>query len=308
MFRNGRVSFVVAVVGLALVLACGAGCPGRQRKAQVTTLLTNDTDSLAKVVLSSLLPPKDTVDLDDVEHLYVTVTSVSLDYAGTVADEGDGNGDDPTKQDPPADPGDDDGGSKIEVFSGELEIDVLDLTDISEILSTYEAPAGKYTKIRISITNPRLYLAAAPEEEITDIQLTANSRLFLNLKFTLPGGPTLLLLDFNSVDLRAQGNGAYTLTPQLGADLTIESAEAQASGEIIAVDAEAGTITVALEEGEIVVFYGSADIYLATDTDTPTGTAADLVVGVSVEVEGLLDVSGGLTASVIRLVAAPPAP
>src|SRR5690606_26212105 len=117
-------------------------------------------------------------------------------------------------------------GETVNVFTGNLEIDLLNLTDISEILSETEIPAGTYTKVRIHIANPRLVLASDPDTVITDVHLTANNRLFVSQTFEIPEEQTsLIVMDLGSIALRAQGNGGFVLTPQLRVDISITNAE-----------------------------------------------------------------------------------
>jgi hypothetical protein len=174
---------------------------------------------------------------------------------------------------------------------------------VSRVLSSVEIPAGTYTKIRLSIENPRLVLNSDPDAVITNIQLTANGRLFVSKTFELPEGePYLLILTFEDIHLVETGNGGYVLTPQLRADIDIEPAEAVIVGTITAMNKDTDTLIVQLDDAtEIEVLYTDALIYLPGDTDTPTGTEDDLFVGLEAEIAGLLTVDGSLTAETIRI-------
>lgn len=229
------------------------------------------------------------VDVGDVESLVVTVTSVTFTRAE----------DDEEEED------DEETGDKeqVEVFSGELDVDLVDLTALSEVLSSQEIEAGTYNRIVLDIANPRLILAGDPGTVITDVQLTANSRLFVNETFELPANQSsLIVLDFGGIHLVETGAGKFVLTPQLQADVGVQSADAQAAGVVAELDTEADTFTLDLgEDGAVAIVYTDAQIFLPGDTDTPTGTEADLIDGLSVEIQGTLFVDGSINATVITI-------
>ncbi len=266
--RSNSLSLLLAAV---LVMAL-VGCP-TPKDTSLTTLFSGGSTAL-----------KANVALEDIESLTVAITMISLDRAGSDSGEGEGEGEE----------------NKVVVFEGEMDVNIKELQGVSEILSSQEVPAGKYTKVRLSIANPRLVLVSDPQTEITDIQLTANSRLFVSEQFELPEDePSLLILDFGGLHLVAQGNGGYTLTPQLQVTIDITSAASQVTGTITAVDETAGTVTIALEEGTIEIVLADAPIFLPEDSDTPNGTTADLTVGTEVDVTGTVAVDGTVTATQI---------
>ncbi|MCL4692050.1 MAG: DUF4382 domain-containing protein [Candidatus Hydrogenedentes bacterium] len=280
---------------VALIVAVGTGCPRTvpTGKAKVTTAFTADSGSFKNALLKSLSTEKAVVAIDDVYSLTVTIDEIALDLED---DDGEEEGDDDKANK-----------AKVVVFTGPLDVNLLDLTAVSEALSTAEVPAGTYTKIRLAISNPRLALNSDPNTEITNIKLTANGHLFINQTFTLQDGEqTLLLLDFGGIHLVLNGNGRYVLTPQLQADLTQMSADVMASGEIANLDMDADVFTLLLMDGELEVDYSGAAIFLETDTDTATGTEADLADGLMVEVTGLLQVDGSVVASSVRILPAAP--
>lgn len=223
-----------------------------------------------------------TVDSEIVESLTLTVTEISLDYGEECECE-----------------------PKIVVFSGSMDVDLADLTDVSAILSCVDVPAGAYTKIRFSVANPRLILRSDPDTVITDVHLTANGRLFISEEFELPEGSSyLLMLHLVSIHLVDEGNGGYVLTPQLRAEIQIEPTEAMVvCGTISDIDKEEDVFALVLCDGsEIEVLYTDATIFLPGDIDTPTGTEDNLDVGVSVITRGTLWVDGVLTADTIRII------
>jgi len=284
---NGFLLLLLVSIGLA-------ACTGENK---TTTLFTADAN-IAKSILDAA---KADVAIEDMEHFYVTITKIQLDRSGNGnSDDTEAEGEDTEKaegeaegEDTISDP------SKIIVFEGELEVDLLDLLGVSEVISSAEVPPGDYTKLRLSIANPRLVLASDPETEITDVHLTANSRLFVSQKFTIPEGNTLLILDFGGVKLVQLGNGGYNLTPQLDVELTVQSADVQSSGTVVSFDGE--TLVITLEDGsELSIAVTAETAFLPNDTDPPA-SADGLTVGATVSVEGTMFVDGSITATTITL-------
>ncbi len=287
--RSVRANLLTVTCAVFLVLAA-TGCPPGQN-AKVRLLLAGDSGPLlaAKSATDGQVVQKaGELTLDEIASLKITVTEVSLDRSGPVTAEGEGEGE----------------GERVVVFTGEKEVDIRDLTGISELLSESSITAGHYTKVRLTVKDPKLVLATDPETVITDIQLTANGRLFVSESFDLPDGQTsLVLLDFEGLHIVETGNGKYVWTPQLRARISVAPAQAVVTGTISAVDTSTATLTVNVSENgqPVEVDYGSAVIFLPTDTDTPSGTADDLVVDTTLTVEGTLSVSGPLHADTIRL-------
>ncbi len=183
-----------------------------------------------------------------------------------------------------------------------MDLDLRDLTDVSAVLSSVDAPAGWYTKVRLSISDPRLVLTEDPETVITDIQLTAADRLFISKQFEIPPEPTLLLLNFGRLHLVPTGGNGYVLTPQLDVTIDIQDATVALTGEITAVDTD--SITLALEQGAVDVLTTGADVFLPGDVETPTGTLDDLTAGITVDITGVTDINGTITADTITITAA----
>jgi len=222
-----------------------------------------------------------TADGEDIESLSFTVTEISLDY-----------GEEEDEYEP-----------KIVIFSGEKDVDLAELTDVPEVLSCVEVPAGVYTKVRFSIANPRLILSSDPDTVITDIHLTANGRVYISEQFELPDQESyLLILHLESIHLVELGNDGYVLTPQLTVQIEIEPMEGKVWGTIVDIDKDADTFTLGMCEGsEIRILYTDALVFLPGDTDTPTGTEDDLDVGDYVIVSGTVWVDSTLTADSIRV-------
>ncbi len=279
------------VIALVLVVMVGVGCPPVSKEGTVNVLFTGD--GLAK----ALLAKAGEVDVADIESFTVTLTKIEFDKAGA----------DDDAEEPEDTTGSKDGSDRVTVFEGEQEVDLIDLQGISMLLSSSEVEAGEYTKIRLSISDPKLVLKSDPETEITGIQLTANGNVFVSESFTVPEGQTSnILLDFGGIHLVQQGNGGYTLTPQLRAEIDVQDAAVANTGVIESVDGAASTMVVTLPNGSATVNFAGAQIFLETDTDTPTGTAANLVPGITVEVQGTVDLEGVITATTIKIQPATP--
>lgn len=257
-----------------------SGCPAPAGPTRVVAAFTSD-GNVAKSLVEQVLAGTDKADVPmaEIESLTVTITEISLDSSGSAEED-----------------------AKVVVFEGSTDVDLLDLQGVSEIISEAEVPPGTYTKIRLSIDNPRLVLAAEPDVTLTDIQLTANGRLFVSQSFEVPEGQTsLIILDFGGVKLVQQGNGGFTLTPQLDVSLTVTDADVTANGTVVSVDVEASSLVLAVGDGEVDADLAQAAVFLPTDTDTATGSIASLSAGITVTVEGLLNVDGSITAAVVRI-------
>lgn len=205
---------------------------------------------------------------------------------------------------------DSDGGQET-VFSGSFELDVLDLTALSEVLSTAIIPAGDYCRIIIRIEDPRLVLVSDPDTVLTNVHLTANGRLFIQDHFDLnDGDEVLIIVSFGSIHLvQAGASGRYVLTPQLRAEVSIEDAAVLIEGEIETVNDETQIITIRTASNDVYEVFadGATVIHSDDDADDPdtvtqvTLAFADLEVGQNVLVAGLLTVSGQVEADDIEI-------
>ncbi len=303
-----QVAWGMSLAGVVLMAAGCAWIP--LGKAQLTLLLTEDASPLEKAIVD-LISPKAAVPLDEIESLRITVTRVVFDrVVGAGEEEEEDEGEEEGEEEDAEDSGekqddDEEDGSKIEVFTGSLEVDLKELqeSELSEVLSSAEIPAGRYTKIRLEYENPVLELTDGTISE--DIHETANSRLFVSQQFEIPEGPILMSLDLNGLHLvETGGDGGYVFTPQLEVTLDIQSAVVTATGTISALDTEQNTLTLTLEDGETQVNY--TDETAITLPDGAAGTEADLAVGQEVEVTGIVDLEGTVTADSIHIVSVPP--
>lgn len=314
---RGRNWAGVLMLAAALVLAVAVtGCPrttngtnSGKSNPQLTTIISMDEPSLAEAVAAHLALKAggdNPVPIEDIESLELTITEVAVHYAGEDGEEGD-DGEDSTK-------GADD--RWITLFPTDSEdpirIDIMDIGELGRVLTVDELPAGKYTKIAISIEDP--YLVLKSGEETENVHLTANGRMFVSEHFTLEEGfQGILEISFTSLHLVKAGNsGKYVLTPQLRADVTpIAAVETTATGIIENLDADSFDLVMdangAKSEHIIEVEYSDPGtmVYLL---DGSEGTAADLENGQEVEVTGLYypggpDLPPLITADSISIVA-----
>jgi hypothetical protein len=102
------------------------------------------------------------------------------------------------------------------------EVDLVDLSTLSEIVSSASVPEGDYHQVRMEINNPRLRLVDDPAGEYrTDVKRTANGRLFAQVDLAILPGETLdLNLVLNDLHLVEQGHGGFVLTPQLRVEVS----------------------------------------------------------------------------------------
>lgn len=281
----------------AVVGTLSMGCPQPAGVAKVTTLFTSDSGSVANGLIAAFAKAEE-VDVANIESLYITITEISLDYSGNAGNMEEGENED--------------GSSKIVVFPSPdtpatKTVDLVQLQDDYQLISLDEAPAGKYTKIRISFEDPVLTLID-PAVEISgdQIKLTANGRLFISQMFELPEGEeTVLIVDFGGLHLVMNGNGDFTLTPQLQVDLEVFVLEEVVEmGTIVAdsLDTDMDVFSLMTMDDEIEVDYSTAMIYKADGTE---GTEADLMEGQEVKVTFLLYPDGVMVATSVEILPEP---
>jgi hypothetical protein len=314
----------------AVLVACsggggGGGGDGATTRATIGITGTNGAPDVARSGFITRAAGDNTVDGDDVDSLTLTITKIVLHHSGGDDDEEPVEETDATRDLDPEDPDDaeeeDDAGNsnRVVVFDDVvgIDVDIKHLDDISQIITTQNIPSGKYTKIVIYYTNPRLTLVADPETEIDDIHITANGRMFISQNFVLETDePTLILLDFGGVHLTQNPSTMrYTLTPQLRVVISLEPAAIEFEGTITSIDDE--TMMLEVDNG-----VASRDIFaneetvivreLPEDVEPPDAgrtveddeeliTFEDLNVGDPVEVDGLAQVDGSIIADKIAV-------
>lgn len=294
MWAQSRVCACVRLACLGLVALLVSGCPsgdgGGGGNTKLTVLFSSDNQAVQKALEGLAGGKAGPVSVDAIESLTIEITQISMDHGGSVSDEGsgegDGEGNGATKQNP----------SKIVVFPTEdgpqtMVVNLKELIEVSRALSTVEVPSGKYTKIRLTYQNPEVVFVDDPTI-YDDIQTTANSRLFINEKFELPEGESvLIMLDFGGIHLNDTNNNSYTLTPQLQVDLTITSATVSFSGTIASIDIEGGSLVLTTEDSGDVTFVIDAETTVQDGAGTVLALT-DLAVGDEVTVEATITVDG----------------
>ena len=290
---------MLAVVAVAVALV---GCPPPEPDAdppsgdaKVHMLLTAGEEKLASAVFKalSLDEKQGPVDVEDIESLVVTVTQIAFDRSDNGENGDEVNGEDKEESD-------------VIVFTGEKDVEIMDLRGVSELLSVAEVPAGDYTKIRLNIENPRLKFW--DEDEVrTDVQLTANGRLFVSESFTLVENETnYIVLDFQGIHLVETGQGRFIFTPQLRAEIRVDLDNAMAEGVITNLDPEAQWFTLVLDdESEIEVSYLNETEVLLSNGEKEELDVSDLEEGMRVIVDGTLWPDETMTAYVIWILEFP---
>lgn len=201
-------------------------------------------------------------------------------------------------------------GERVMIFSGEFDIDLLNLTDLSQILTTADVPAESYCRIFIRLENPRLVLASDPETVITDVHLTSNGRLFLKERFSIMEDEEILvLLDFGGIHLYRR-HGGYVLSPRLRADIRVIDADMEIEGAVLSIDTAMKSFEVETEEGSILDVFVDRKTAILTDDDAddsaPAGAVVklrfnDLAAGQQVRVLGTMDASAVIEADSVEV-------
>lgn len=181
-----------------------------------------------------------------------------------------------------------------------LEVDLLELQDLSVLLSTSSLPSGLYVGIELIISNPVLVLKEDEKGvEILDVMLTADGRLFISKNFTVPeSGPQVITIDFGGIHLVEQDMGTFNLTPQLRVIISVDDAEVTTEGIITAIDGDIITLDIGPDSDLVDVDVSMAVITLADDTE---GDVSDLAEGQEVDVDGTLQPGGLIVAEEVEI-------
>lgn len=199
----------------------------------------------------------------------------------------------------------------VPIFNGSVDVDLVDLAQLSEVLTEANIPPGDYCGLRMDIENPRLVLANDPTTVITNVRLTANGRLFAKEHFTVPDVDNVLItVNFGGTHLVEAGNsGQFVLTPRLRVSINAEDAATTVEGEIIGVDTEnqviqvetqTDVIDVAVDPNTVITSDDDLDDVNDQGTDA-TLTFASLAVGQTVSVEGFNTLDGPVNADFIEI-------
>jgi len=294
--RNSR-SILLLLMPLCLgigILGCpSGGAPDPPKDAKVNIVLGSNVTSANKALGAK---SQDKSGLENlIASLTVSVTQISLDYAGT---------------EPPS-------GGPVQTFallSAPIDVDLfhLDTTGLSQVLADAALPAGYYTALHILFENPRLVLKTDPDTVVLDLSITAQGELTLDSVFQLPEGDSILLLDIGGLHFSFDSNGSLVLVINLSAEVVDDhDTEVEVCGTIDAVHPDLENFEMTSygeldknnnhEPVNLVVNYGDAEIYLPGDGDTPTGTPEDLTAGLKVKVEGTMTPEGAVQATKIEI-------
>jgi hypothetical protein len=311
MTRFAKATGPLGAVAVVLAAACAlVGCPpvdGTGGMTKVTTLLTADGQQanapVKALVESAPNTDKGDVEIDEIVSLRVMVTKVVLVPQDADDDEDESLTEPPEETEQDTEKDDSETNGHVLVFEGEMDVELTELLGVSEILSAAEIPAGGYNQIRLSISDPRLILASAPDETLTDIHLTANGRLFITETFELTEGASqLLILDFGGLKLVQTGADFFVLTPQLQASVSTEPADVLAEGTIGDINTDDELLTLFLTDSEIEVHYGGATIYVLDENGEPQPVGREsLTSDATIRVEGTAQVDGSVIATVITI-------
>lgn len=189
-----------------------------------------------------------------------------------------------------------------------ITLNLLDLDGINQILAAASVPAGRYSKLRLQISNATV---TWPDETTEPVTIVANGKADLNFQGTIEiadGGATTIQLDFSAEDslkLTETGNGKLILRPQifvttgLAADHPDNPPIDDVAGVIASIDADAHTF-------ELRTFAGTHVTVVVTETTrivSHDGEASfeDLRADLRVHVEGALDAEGRLIATAVHI-------
>ncbi len=204
-----KTTIIATLCSAAAVLYCIIGCEQPSLKGLLTL---NLTDAPANY-----------------EHVYITFTEVSIHKAvadnETVQVGTDNQTDNATDNGTAFDNETDTGSGWIVINTEEQGFDLLELQDGNfDLLAQAELATGKYTQIRLKITdavdesgNPKTYVAVDNETYPLTVPSGTKSGLKLTKPFTIePEGETVLYLDFDaSKSVKQTGSGKYKLQPTI---------------------------------------------------------------------------------------------
>ena len=212
--RKDTASFLIVCTALTFAfvsLNCGSDKPTDVTEyAEVQVLVTAGAWEEVEPLMREGSP----VPLDEIESFLLMVDRIILN----------------TSADDDSAEAEEDSTEKVVVFDAseqpavDNEIDLVDLTNLSDILSSAEVPPDDYVQIRMEIDDPRLNMVGDPVGEYrTNVSLTANGRRFSNVDLAIsPHDTVYLRLLLDQIHLVEKGNGDFVLTPQLRVEIVPE--------------------------------------------------------------------------------------
>src|SRR3989338_3098228 len=202
----------------------------------------------------------------------------------------------------------------IPLDNAPITLNLLDLDGINQILAAASVPAGRYSKLRLQISNATVTWPDGTTEPVT---IVANGKVDLNFQGTIEiadGGATTIQLDFSAEDslkfedslkLTETGNGKLILRPQifvttgLAADHPDNPPIDDVAGLIASVDVGARTFELRTFAGaRVTVVVTEATRIVSHDGEA---SFADLRADLRVHVEGALDAQSRLIATAVHI-------
>ena len=278
---------------LSVLMSCGSS--------------NNDTFPADSGQVSILISDGSTVDFDQVNLTLESIRLIGDD------DEGDEEGDDHEED------YDEDSRDEVILLEESRAINLLALQNYSNLLSTTSVPVGRYSKIRLQVSQVELIKLNSDGTVFSSVlaKLPANGKIDLQPKgsFDVYAGAHLMVeldVDANkSIHIIETGNGKYNFRPVIFVSILGE--DDKTSGTITAInDDDLGfnddseiTITVVNEffSGDVCVDVELADMFLLgifgeSITSNEIGIN-DLRVGMSVDVYGEYDAQSCIAAGVL---------
>src|SRR3989338_4908686 len=203
----------------------------------------------------------------------------------------------------------------IPLDNAPITLNLLDLDGINQILAAASVPAGRYSKLRLQISNATVTWPDGTTEPVT---IVANGKVDLNFQGTIEiadGGATTIQLDFSAEDslkfedslkLTETGNGKLILRPQifvttgLAADHPDNPPIDDVAGTVGTVHEDDHTFDLWLRSGtHVTVAVTDATTIVSHDGEASPG---DLHADLLVHVEGTIDARGRLVATLVHIV------
>jgi hypothetical protein len=272
----------LGVIPMVLCAAVLVGCPPApepKQSGEITVVISAGAGELSDLEVAIGSGEKARiVRRDELESLMVDVDSISLERLTEA------------------------GSELIEVFTGPLELNLLEPFGLYEIIDVSTLPVGEYVSAELQLSNPRLALADDPGTEITDVALLDDGLLVVPVDFELgEDDEAVLIIELGRVVLSELEDESYLLIADLFVELRLTNVPAQAIGYIESIARDAETFILTKHYAELEVDYTDAVIFLPHDFDEPSGEPEDLEVGQKVFVYGTLDAEGVLHAAVVSI-------
>jgi hypothetical protein len=147
------------------------------------------------------------------KHLVVTVTEVNVHMAGD-AEENEASEMAPGVDGKSTRDESVDEGGWITIFSGEVKLDLLDVTSTEKLLGSNEVPEGKVTQVRLVLTDAELIDGST--RSVVSCPSCSESGLKILTKNAVEvssGGTLHLTLDFDQTSSLTQEQSGYRLSP-----------------------------------------------------------------------------------------------